>query len=190
MRLSERRRPSESVIAAGRAWTPDNPMVGSRLIRIPNDSRGFRGCHASFPTRRGEACFALRGSKHGTACGSMAKRITKRRRSTHPGAPGKTRCAWHRCGASLGAPPTAERSGVVGVLIRIPSNSQALTGRHASSPTGRGEACFALKGSKHGTRLRINCDSYEKIAGADCAEAVMMAALVSFLAGVGGHRLS
>ena len=25
-----------------------------------------------------------------------------------------------------------------------------------------GEACFALKGSKHGTRLRINWDSYYK----------------------------
>ena len=46
-------------------------------------------------------------------------------------------------------------------LIRILSNSQALTGRHASSPTRRGEACFALRGSKHGTRLRINCDSYD-----------------------------
>ena len=70
-------------------------------------------------------------------------RITQRRRSMHDS---KTRCAWHPRRASLGVPPTAERSGVVGVLIRILSNSQALTGCHASSPTRRGEACFALSG--------------------------------------------
>ena len=40
------------------------------------------------------------------------------------------------------------------------SNSQALAGRHASFPTRRDEASFALKGSKHGARLRINGDAY------------------------------
>ncbi len=77
------------------------------------------------------------------AHGSMAMRITYRRRSTHDS---KTRCAWHPRCASLGVPPTAQRSGVVGVLIRTLSNSQALTGRHASFPTRRDEACFALSG--------------------------------------------
>ena len=46
------------------------------LIRIANDSRAFRGRHASFPTRRDEACFALTGQSMAPACGSTAIRIT------------------------------------------------------------------------------------------------------------------
>ena len=46
------------------------------LTRISNDSRAFRGCHASFPTRRAEACFALRGQSMAPACRPIAIRIT------------------------------------------------------------------------------------------------------------------
>ena len=157
MRITQRRRSTHDSKTRC-AWHPRCASLGvpptaqrsgvvGVLIRIQSNSQALTGYHASFPTHRDEACFALQGSKHGApACGSMAMRITQRRRSTHPGAPGKTRCAWHRCGVSLGVPPTAERSGVVGVLIRILSNSQALTGCHASFPTGRDEACFALSG--------------------------------------------
>jgi len=131
-------------------------VVCSRGSLVVRGTRDARDLYASPLIRRRAPDFALSRESMAPACGSMAIRLAYRRRSTHDS---QTRCAWHPCCASLGVPPTAQRSGVVGVLMRILSNPQALTGRHASFPTRRDEACFALKGSKSGARLRINCNA-------------------------------